>query len=346
MPFAEAVEAPPLSELVGEDEHLSGLGRVGRLVLDVLALPEEGPQRLGPGTPLEVLRAHRARGLLEQQGQLARLVAVVRDVPEAGLGEHDLALAGDEIAPMDRVAVGLDVVGPEPQGARVVLHEAVEGPRALLVLDHPGRSALDGLYVETRVFLAAVVAREHEELPVGGDVGEARAVLAPGHLDGKALGRVQAPEGGRARGVPDEEQPLAVGGHLAQAGRAHVEHGLDAAAHRGVEGRRRVLADGLGREAIGAVAGVGGLRGGFGGGDRQHGRDREDTKKRHGQLRSKRLKLTPARGAGAQGSGPGRAGLQSVHGHCPRVRASGSAESTNIAPSQSAPRTAPRDTAP
>ena len=116
-----------------------------------------------------------------------------------------------ELVAMNGVAVGLDVVGGEPEGAPVVRHEGIEGPRALLVLDHPRRSALGRLKIEAGVFLAAVVPRQHEELAVGGDVGQAGAVLAAGHLHGKALRPVQAPERGSAGGVPDEEETLAVG---------------------------------------------------------------------------------------------------------------------------------------
>ena len=125
--LAEAIEPPPLAELVGQHDQLAGVGGVGGAVFHGLALADEGPQRLRRGAPFEVLRAQGPRGLCEQERHFSRLLAIVRDVPEARLGEHDLVLAGHEVGAMDGVVVGLEIVGPEPHRASVVLQEAVEG---------------------------------------------------------------------------------------------------------------------------------------------------------------------------------------------------------------------------
>ena len=194
--------------------------------------------------------------------------------PEARLGDERLPLLRVDVPAVDRVRVGLLVVGCVGDPLAVGADELEERLNALDVLDHRERPARGGHHVEPGVLLSLAVALEDEGPAVGKDVGEGRPVLASRELDRKGVRSVEPPDLGRSGDGPAEVEPAPVGSGLAEARGADVHQRLDAAGQVGRKGLRRVRRDHLGRDALGTVALVGRLRGG-GSGERERGEEDE-----------------------------------------------------------------------
>ncbi len=149
LPGLPVVEAPELAELVRQDDELALARAVARVVLLLLALPEERREPVPRRIPLVVLRRDRA-GLLAQQE--APVVLQIRDVPEPFVGgrgrgpvEDDLALLLRDVPAVHDVRVGLLVVRREVHEPRVARDGLEVRLHAVHVLDDLERPAGRGL---------------------------------------------------------------------------------------------------------------------------------------------------------------------------------------------------------
>ena len=174
---------------------------------------------------------------------------MVGDLPQAVLRKQRLFFLGDDVVAIDRITVGLDVVGREVLPARVRAHEAVKSPRAFEVLNHSQRAAIYRLQVEPRILLTAAVARHDEPAAVGRHVLEAGAILAAGHLDREALWSLEPPDMRSAGDAPAEEELFPIWAQHTQSRRSQVEDHLDATTDLVVERRRGVLPHDFGGDA-------------------------------------------------------------------------------------------------
>src|SRR5262249_50899440 len=189
--------------------------------------------------------------------------------------EEKLALSRDEVVAVDRVTVGLDVVGSEEEGPRVVEDGLEERLDLLDALDRAEGTAAGRLEIQAGILLPADVARDDHPLSVRRHATDRRGFFAAGHLDGIGARSVEPPDLARSGDVPGEVEALAVRRDNSQARRPQVVGRLDAARDFRIERRRSVPRDLLRRDAGGAEARVPALLRGRGG--KAEGRDDHET---------------------------------------------------------------------
>jgi hypothetical protein len=253
-----AVDALVVARLVGADEQLAGAGAERHVVLLGLALADDRRQRLGGDGVAVDLLVGVAQGLRQQPLVAGAGGAAIGDPPQARRVEHPRARAGGDVEAIDRVAAGVDVVGGVVERAAIVGDVLQRGLDLGLMQDHAQRAAVGVLQVQPGVLLAADVAGHHQEAVVGRQADHGGAIFAAGELDREGQRSVLAPHLGGAGDRRGRVHALAVAGQIPGAGGAHVQHGLDAPGHLGRQGRCREPRDDLGRDAVGAQAGVAG----------------------------------------------------------------------------------------